>query len=427
MIITETCACLLLLIIQSGGAKAPAKPGAAGEKFEVGFVEKKIATIPGSGSIEGRAYFSPSGRKVAYVIKEGNKLVPVIDDKKGKSYHYVDPPVWAAAADHVAWRVGNRLADNEHERWWVFLDDKKIAEDDWIGSIGLSPDGKQAAYWLNPGARIDKEGVYQGGKWIFAFGNKKSSEFSQGFGLEAPVWSPDGKQVVTFTQKANNASLMINDKVIETKGAAFFMLDSFVFSRDGKRLAYTAHQGGAGGKMRCHVQVGEEKYGLKFDDAGSPIISPDGKKIAYRVLTGDKLQIAIDQTVASKQYDVLGAAVFSPDNKKLVFAANKGGTVHSSMAVTSYAVHNSKGGKWFMVAGDQEKEEFDMVDDPVFSNDGKSLAYRAKSNGKWHVIVNDKKSEAFDDVDAPVFSSDGKKVAFGARIDREFWWKVLDL
>lgn len=68
-----------------------------------------------------------------------------------------------------------------------------------------------------------------------------------------------------------------------------------------------------------------------------------------------------------------------------------------------------------------------VVRDPVFSPDGKLLAYRARDDDGWNVIAGETRSAAYDEVGPPQFSGDGKQVAFGARSGRELWWRVMDL
>jgi hypothetical protein len=88
----------------------------------------------------------------------------------------------------------------------------------------------------------------------------------------------------------------------------------------------------------------------------------------------------------------------------------------------------NKGGRWFVVVGDQKGPAFEAIGSLVFSPDGTNVAYPAKQGGKWFIVVGDKKGPACDDVADPVFSSDGSKMAYGARLqDRELWWKVMDI
>jgi Tol biopolymer transport system component len=71
-----------------------------------------------------------------------------------------------------------------------------------------------------------------------------------------------------------------------------------------------------------------------------------------------------------------------------------------------------------------------MVVTPVFSPDGRHLAYRARKNGKRFVVLADreasvvKEGPVHDAVWQPVFSTDGKHVAYGAVVDNGIWWKV---
>ena len=85
------------------------------------------------------------------------------------------------------------------------------------------------------------------------------------------------------------------------------------------------------------------------------------------------------------------------------------------------------GGRWFVVLGKQKGEEFDAVDDIVFSPDGKVLAYAAQKGGESFVVAGDQKGQRFDHVWPPVFSPDGKRIGYGAQKGRNIYWKTMDV
>jgi Tol biopolymer transport system component len=80
-----------------------------------------------------------------------------------------------------------------------------------------------------------------------------------------------------------------------------------------------------------------------------------------------------------------------------------------------------------VVVGDKPGHEFDSVDEPVFSPDGKAVAYRAKRRTKQFIVANDKEGPGFDWVSTPVFGPNGREVAYVTADGRELWLKVMDL
>ena len=68
-----------------------------------------------------------------------------------------------------------------------------------------------------------------------------------------------------------------------------------------------------------------------------------------------------------------------------------------------------------MVVGSDIGEEFDCVSGtPVFSADGKRIAYSARKGSKWFIVVGKHKSDAYDAVSEPTFAGKGKWVIFAA-------------
>ena len=86
-----------------------------------------------------------------------------------------------------------------------------------------------------------------------------------------------------------------------------------------------------------------------------------------------------------------------------------------------------------IVVDGNEGQVFDKIVSPVFSPDGRFLVYRARQDGKRFIVISDLKGKVlrqhkdYDMVFQPVFTEDGKSVAYGVLDGLEFWWKVEKL
>ena len=175
-----------------------------------------------------------------------------------------------------------------------------------------------------------------------------------------------------------------------------------VLSRDGKRIAYRAHEGD-----RCFVVVDGER-GPSSEFMSDPAISADGKVVAY----GEKRQGRWTLVVGARRtpIDQQPSTVFvSPDGRSAGY------------------VHDAGGSKVRVVVDGKPGDAFSLTGLPVFSRDGKTVAYAADEGQRQYIVIGDAKVEVSGRVSDPVFSTDGRRVGYGARIGREIWWKVLDV
>jgi hypothetical protein len=196
--------------------------------------------------------------------------------------------------------------------------------------------------------------------------------------------------------------------------------------------------------------VGEKYKGPDCDGIDGLRVSPDGKSAIYKAKIGpDEGLVADGRKIVGLQFWEWG---FTPSGEPyylsstkmkdgglgeltLTFAGKKGPPLKGSIGEAKWApdgrtpilkMYNAVDGrsKPYFVFQNKLLPEFDEVDSPVVSPDGKSLAYRAKIGQSSHVIVNDRRGGAFAEIGPITWSADSKKVAYAGKTGTT--WSAVD-
>lgn len=125
--------------------------------------------------------FARNGANVAYVARRGDaEFVAVTGKHVGAAFDEVLAPVIDSRGEHVAFRAIRRSKlDIEHSVW---LDGKRVATDDWIGPVALSPADSTPALWTSSQFPV------------LVFGNRKASTTSRSVRTDrrSPTWRATG-------------------------------------------------------------------------------------------------------------------------------------------------------------------------------------------------------------------------------------------
>ncbi len=173
--------------------------------------------------------------------------------------------------------------------------------------------------------------------------------------------------------------------------------NDFVFSADGRHLAYIAGQGGQqrvvvdGQAQTAYDEVPE--YPLAF--------SPDGQHIAYQARKGNQW-LVVEDGRESKPFDGIleGTPTFSPDSQRLAFAARTGG-------------------RQFVVVDGKPQTAYDKVlyfCAPRFTANSRHVWYVAQKGTKQILVVDGKQGRAYDVIGTPTWSANGNHVAYQAML-----------
>ncbi|MBI3856410.1 MAG: PD40 domain-containing protein, partial [Planctomycetes bacterium] len=182
------------------------------------------------------------------------------------------------------------------------------------------------------------------------------------------------------------------------------------FSEDGSRVAYA----------QVNAVCFDGAVGPSFLKVFAPRLSADGRALAYFARFGPagvsdknaKAALVIGITPGVKFDDVAGVPMMSRDGKTIAYLAKRGT-------------------KWLVVQGTRPGPEYDLikprvydVDQPVVSPDGKVVAYTAERGALQAVVVNGKEIDTQPNLSAPFLSADGKNVSYGFVTGPYFIWKT---
>lgn len=287
--------------------------------------------------------FSPDSQRLAYVAKEGDKSVMIVDGRKERAYDKIGMgrPVFSADSRHMGYIA------QDGDRWLVVMDGVPGPMQDYIpeNSLVFSPDSSRWAY-----------------------------------GVRSLVRGTDGNSEVF--------QVVLDGKA----GEPYDAIEAILFSPDSRHVAYKARKNG----LWRVVLDGND--GIEYPEImdGWPVYSPDSSLLAYWMKTStEKWTIFIARIAGNKdagadtslacpcrgisggQYDgiVTESAVFSPDSRHLAFVAVSGDE------------------KQVVVDGNIG-ERYTEVGGVCFSSDSRRTAYWALRNEKWRVITDSGQSGA---------------------------------
>jgi len=295
------------------------------------------------------------------------------------------------------------------EKWIVFRGAWTSKPYELALVSGLSQDGKHIAYYA--AERPDGTNAsYLDGKIIQEFNTNRGDCF-----LGGPILSGDGTttvQIVT-NRKEEWAALSINGKL--GKHYKGFIGYPPAVSSSGKAIAFAWSTPDY--DAYCVV---DELLSAKYEDVLAPALSADGKVVAYvggMLNPADKYFLHVDDKKTA--IDGVPKSLFmSPDGKAV------------GLVIKEKSGNNFKPEEWTqrVVVDGKRSSEYRSILNAVFDSSGKKVAFRASDeNRNPIVVVSDRAYPAPGIVFGPMFSKDGKSVGYGARLNRELWWKVIDI
>jgi hypothetical protein len=360
--------------------------------------------------------FSADGSRFAYVGRNGKELdasrwTMVTDHQPGPEYDDVGIPVFSPDGARLL-HTASRVVDGR-TRALVVENGRVVGDYDWAGDIAFSPDGKTIAI---ASGRIVGDSL----RCSMAVGTEVGPEFPW---VGLPTWSTDGVHFAYVVRSGALQMRVMRDGagVLDAVSViAIRFMGGRVVANVGGPLATPARGFVEGTGIFGSRQVAAEgSASAEYDEVGLPAISADEKHLAFGA-----------RNMPKGMRNFQAFLVVDGQESKL----NRGLTAG---VITLPHVPSGIGNFYVTRVGDRHYAGIDRsrlflrfeslfrlaVPPLAFSPDAQSIAYT-----DWSQIhIGEQKSDRFDWAGPPVFSPDGKKVAFGARKGRELWWKVMEV
>jgi hypothetical protein len=410
-----------------------------------------ILTSSGSFGPYGRVsmpQFSREGSRWAFRARVGEDWFAVIDGKRQESFPWVGLPQFSPdgkSIRYVAYKgpdvpaVKSVVPDDDSTpgiggEWYLLGDGKPFGPEQGIGTVRFSPDGR--LYWL----RTTKSGTS-----VVGPGGEKGP-FRGWANLQ---FTGSGKLVL---QASDNGKYIV--QVGDESPQTFDCVRQALVSPASEVVAVPVNEGGksaqwfrcTGGKWRINVNG---VLGKLFDDIGRPVLSGDGRHVAYTAEVDGKRFVVLDGNVfgpagtgfnvqqikLSKNGKAVAWIEFSLEERKLLVNGQalqlpcktvKSLTISSDGS--SVASIGSNFGDDLVMLGTKEVAACKEVKELLFSPSGQHLAYVGRKDGQLMVGADGKWLFPCSEVLSPIhFSPDEKKIALGIRRNQEILWKVAVL
>jgi HEAT repeat protein len=326
--------------------------------------DKRMAVVDG---IDGQKYdeiykivFSQDGGRYAYMADKAGQVVVVVDGREEGPYESTTgDPIVSFAGQHVLYTIVKEGRNH-------VVVDGEVQEQVGYDPV-VSPDGSRWAYSRSASYVGDPCYIVLDGE-VMDLGNDNR--------VAQMVFSPDGERFAYDLVPGGGA---YGDHVVtidSSRGKQYLFpgVGKIVFSSDGSRTAYWAKAQGEG-----FVMVLDGVEGKTYDEISDPVFSPDDAHLAYTAKDKDGKFAVLDGEEGTRYVDLWG----------LTFDAN------SRLA---YVARDNREGKDVRLVVVDGKEDRPYLYDwygqgirsgPVFSPDGKHIAYIANDGGRAEYVAID--------------------------------------
>ncbi|MFC1582770.1 WD40 repeat domain-containing protein [Planctomycetota bacterium] len=385
--------------------------------------------------------FSPDGRRLAYVVKTRNKEKAVIDGEEGKEFEQVFWPCFSPDSRRFAY-VGETRG-----KWTIVIDGRPSPQYYLTSYPVFSPDSKRIAYAAfktlpgipDPLTRAKRFDGVKDSEAVMVVDRRESKPYHS---ISLPVFSPDSERIAYYVD--DNRKWRV---IVDGEGhPGFDRISRLRFSPNSRHIAYEARKdnrefvvldgkpGPEFSRIRWltflngreapvyGVLKNQKKYVVEkrskseqYQSVYAPVLSPDGRQLAYRVSSERRKEFIIFDGRPGKAYQGImpGSLAFAPGTNALVFVALTG--LEKNKTRRSFVVHDGA-----------QHPEFDGVKLPIhFSFDGRNIAYtvyemedKRPNTYRERVVVNGVEHRPYKKIiGPPLFSPNGELLVYIARND----------
>lgn len=142
--------------------------------------------------------FAPASNDIAYVGRDGRKMVAIVGDRVSEPYDHIDPlvpPAVSADGKHVA------FAARDGRESFVVVDGCRGEAFDFVEPPVFAPKGGRVAFIARSGPGISDNAVCENEEWYVVIDGAKRGPYRPVFHL---TWSADGDKVGFVTREGGS-------------------------------------------------------------------------------------------------------------------------------------------------------------------------------------------------------------------------------
>ncbi len=343
-----------------------------GSKWFIMVDEKEFVVLNADTSVTA-LLFAPNGKVPIYVINSHQQYFTVFNNKKSEPYDFIDGNTFSFSADSQKFAY----ISNKGNKSTIVFDGKENYLFDRVGFPVISADGKHIIY-----SAFDK------GKSLVVLDTIKSQLYEST--ASTMFGDASGRHCAYVADSNNNQFVVVNG----IKAGTYGLVHTLCYNLNSSRLVYgiDASPGNSGFNQFAIVD-GKKEGPFETVVEGSFVFSPDGKHLAYEVEKHDEFMLVVDGKEGKHYSDIMqSSTIFSPNNLQVAYVAENDS-------------------KRMAILNEIKGPAYDDILSLAFSPDSKLLAYSARLDNKDFVIVNGSKGHVYDSFMGQgeiVFDSPGK-------------------
>jgi hypothetical protein len=392
------------------------------------FEDRLMVVLPEAVKVR-RFILSQDCSVVAYAAKVGSKVSVFVGEAGGAAFDEVSDPVLSNSGSVVAYAA----KDHNRRRALVVTNGIGGPEFDWVSEPVVSHEGSVVAYSAirrTTGRLGHPESYYT------VINNVEDGPFDAvhtlmlgGIDRTAYAVQIDGRQFAVIGVQKYGPFDRVARLRFDQRGRFYYWAfagDSWRLFRDDKEISYSEQPvlqlpapltlAPDGANIAFWRKLSDfwyvDRNGCLSDpfpdwetNVGSPAFGAKDDDLAYVIKEGNKCKVVCG-TARSKGYDAVGTPVFSHDGKILAFKAREG--------QQEFLVTDGNEGQRFDVIWPEEREYASYLEDvPSFSRSG-TVAYRGRMQKDEFVVEGERRGPNFDYIiGAPTFGPASTVAAYG--------------